>query len=201
MIDFEDMLVRTVELLETDQEAAELVRARYTWFSVDEYQDTNLLQEQLLGAWLGDRRELCVVGDPDQTIYTFTGASSAFLATSSAASPTRGSSSCGRTTAARRRSWRSPTAWPRRHGRVARGSSPRRPPGPAPRLVPLADEDAELRFLVGDRPRPRRPTRPSSPRRSPILVRINAQVAPLENALTRAGIAVPGSRRALLGAP
>ena len=57
-----------------DAEAAATVRARKRWFSVDEYQDTNPLQQRLLELWLGDRRDLCVVGDEDQTIYTFTGA-------------------------------------------------------------------------------------------------------------------------------
>src|SRR6185295_5593352 len=49
------------------------------WICVDEYQDTNPLQERLLELWLGERTDLCVVGDPDQTIYTFTGATSDFL--------------------------------------------------------------------------------------------------------------------------
>ena len=48
---------------------------------MDEYQDTNRLQEDLLDLWLGDRRDLCVVGDPDQTIYSFTGASREYLTT------------------------------------------------------------------------------------------------------------------------
>ena len=78
-IDFEDMLVETVRLLETDAEAAALVRERKTWFSVDEYQDTNPLAERLLELWLGESRDLAVVGDPDQTIYSFTGASPEFL--------------------------------------------------------------------------------------------------------------------------
>ncbi len=78
-IDFEDMLARTVELLETDGGAAAEVRDRYRWFSVDEYQDTNPLQQALLDAWLGDRDDLAVVGDEDQTIYTFTGATSDYL--------------------------------------------------------------------------------------------------------------------------
>ena len=73
------MLTLAVELYESDEEAIGLVRKRYAWFSVDEYQDTNLLQEDLLRLWLGDRRDLCVVGDPDQTIYSFTGASSDHL--------------------------------------------------------------------------------------------------------------------------
>ena len=78
-IDFDDLLVETVRLLEDDAEAAETVRARKRWFSVDEYQDTNPLQQRLLELWLGDRPDLCVVGDVDQTIYTFTGATSGFL--------------------------------------------------------------------------------------------------------------------------
>ncbi len=78
-IDFEDMLTLAVELYERDPDAIGLVRRRYEWFSVDEYQDTNRLQEDLLRLWLGDRRDLCVVGDPDQTIYSFTGATSNYL--------------------------------------------------------------------------------------------------------------------------
>ena len=78
-LDFDDMLTRTVDLLESDETAAATVRARYAWFSVDEYQDTNPLQQRLLELWLGDRDDVCVVGDEDQTIYTFAGATSAFL--------------------------------------------------------------------------------------------------------------------------
>ena len=55
------------------------VRDRYRWFSVDEFQDTNPLQAGLLAAWLGGRRDIAVVGDEDQTIYSFTGASSDYL--------------------------------------------------------------------------------------------------------------------------
>ena len=69
----------TVRLLEDDAAVAEEVRDRYRWFSVDEYQDTNALQQALLDAWLGSRQDLAVVGDEDQTIYTFTGASSEWL--------------------------------------------------------------------------------------------------------------------------
>jgi DNA helicase-2/ATP-dependent DNA helicase PcrA len=78
-IDFEDMLGMTIRILEDDADAAAEVRERYRWFSVDEYQDTNALQQALLEAWLGDRQDLAVVGDEDQTIYTFTGASSEWL--------------------------------------------------------------------------------------------------------------------------
>jgi hypothetical protein len=79
LIDFEDMLARTIELIETDDAAASEVRDRYRWFSVDEFQDTNPLQAGLLDAWLGGREDLAVVGDEDQTIFTFTGATSDYL--------------------------------------------------------------------------------------------------------------------------
>ncbi len=78
-VDFEDMLALTVELLESDAAAARTVQTQKTWISVDEYQDTNPLQERLLELWIGDSRDLAVVGDPDQTIYTFTGATPDYL--------------------------------------------------------------------------------------------------------------------------
>ncbi|MFV2062114.1 MAG: ATP-dependent helicase [Chloroflexota bacterium] len=74
LIDFDDILSLTVDLLEDDEEAAFAVRSRYAWFTVDEFQDTTPLQARLLDLWLGERRDLCVVGDEDQTIYTFAGA-------------------------------------------------------------------------------------------------------------------------------
>jgi DNA helicase II / ATP-dependent DNA helicase PcrA len=79
LIDFEDMLALTLELLDADATIAAEVHDRYRWFSVDEYQDTNALQQALLEAWLGGRDDLAVVGDEDQTIYTFTGATSDHL--------------------------------------------------------------------------------------------------------------------------
>ena len=78
-IDFEDMLELTIGLIDSDAAIAAEVRDRYRWFSVDEYQDTNPLQAALLEAWLGGRDDLAVVGDEDQTIYTFTGATSEYL--------------------------------------------------------------------------------------------------------------------------
>jgi DNA helicase II / ATP-dependent DNA helicase PcrA len=78
-IDFEDLLGMTIRLLEDDGEARELVRARWRAFTVDEYQDVNVLQQSLLDLWLGDRDDLCVVGDDYQSIYGFTGASARWL--------------------------------------------------------------------------------------------------------------------------
>lgn len=79
VIDFEDVLLITVGILQEDAKVAATVRAQYRHFVVDEYQDVSPLQQRLLDLWLGDRKELCVVGDASQTIYSFTGATSAHL--------------------------------------------------------------------------------------------------------------------------
>ena len=79
VIDFEDVLLYTVGLLAEHPQVAAAVRDQYHHLVVDEYQDVSPLQQALLDQWLGDRDELCVVGDPNQTIYTFAGASPAFL--------------------------------------------------------------------------------------------------------------------------
>ncbi|MFJ9849724.1 ATP-dependent DNA helicase UvrD2 [Streptomyces sp. NPDC101150] len=73
-IDFEDVLLLTVGVLQDRHDIAEQVRAQYQHFVVDEYQDVSPLQQRLLDLWLGDRDNLCVVGDASQTIYSFTGA-------------------------------------------------------------------------------------------------------------------------------
>jgi DNA helicase-2/ATP-dependent DNA helicase PcrA len=78
-IDFEDLLERAIRLYDEDAEAARIFRERYRAFTVDEYQDVNLLQQSLLERWLGDRDELCVVGDDYQAIYSFTGATPEYL--------------------------------------------------------------------------------------------------------------------------
>jgi DNA helicase-2/ATP-dependent DNA helicase PcrA len=79
VVDFEDLLELTVQLYERDETAVSTFRARYRAFTVDEYQDVNLLQQTLLDLWLGDRDDLCVVGDDYQSIYAFTGASAEHL--------------------------------------------------------------------------------------------------------------------------
>ena len=78
-IDFEDVLLLMVGILEEREDIAAEVRRQYRHFVVDEYQDVSPLQQRLLDLWLGDRRELCVVGDVSQTIYSFTGATPDFL--------------------------------------------------------------------------------------------------------------------------
>lgn len=79
LIDFEDVLLLTVAALEDRPDVAEEVRSVYRHVTVDEYQDVNPLQQRLLELWLGDRTDLCVVGDASQTIYSFTGASPRYL--------------------------------------------------------------------------------------------------------------------------
>ena len=78
-LDFEDLLEHAIRLLEEDDDALTTVRDRWSAFTVDEYQDVNLLQQTLLDLWLGDRDDLCVVGDDYQSIYGFTGASAEWL--------------------------------------------------------------------------------------------------------------------------
>jgi DNA helicase-2/ATP-dependent DNA helicase PcrA len=185
-IDFDDLLLETVALLEADDAAAALVRARKSWFSVDEYQDTNPLQQRLLELWLGDRRDLCVVGDEDQTIYTFTGATSGFLTSFSQRWPD------AREVALVRNYRSSPQVLALANRLLAgegRGKQlvPTRPDGPLPVISRHASAQAELDALVGwIRERLRGGTDPVE---IAVLVRMNAQLVPIEAALTRAGIA------------
>jgi DNA helicase-2/ATP-dependent DNA helicase PcrA len=185
VIDFEDMLVETVRLLETDDEAAAVVRSRKTWFSVDEYQDTNPLAERLLELWLGESRDLAVVGDPDQTIYSFTGATPEFLLGFERRHP-------GARVVALVENYRStPQILALANRLLAPGPrgalQPTLPAGPAPTIRRFADDEAErlatvgaIRTLLGQG---------TEPGEIAILVRINAQLPELEQALTRAGFA------------
>ena len=73
-LDFGDFLERAIRLLDEDATAREGFRARFSAFTVDEYQDVNLLQQSLFDRWLGKRDDLCAVGDDYQSIYAFVGA-------------------------------------------------------------------------------------------------------------------------------
>jgi len=181
LLDFEDMLVQTVELLEGDPEAAALVRSRKRWLSVDEYQDTNPLCERLLELWMGESRDLAVVGDPNQTIYTFTGATPEFLL----GFAERHSGAHAVTLAD---NYRSSPQILELANRLVEGGALRttRPDGPAPSIRRFSDADAELRDIlawiraVGEAG--------VAPTETAVLVRMNAQLPPIEDALTRAGI-------------
>jgi DNA helicase-2/ATP-dependent DNA helicase PcrA len=197
-IDFEDMLATTIELLETDATIAAEVHDRYRWFSVDEYQDTNPLQAALLDAWLGGRHDLAVVGDEDQTIYTFTGATSDYLI----AFPDRFPSArvvrletnyrstpevlalANRVLAAGRSATdeRRPGTAPRPPKRLV----PRLPAGPAPEIGGFRSDEEEL---AGISTAIRALARAGTPQGAmAILVRTNAQLPAIEGVLGAAGI-------------
>jgi DNA helicase-2/ATP-dependent DNA helicase PcrA len=80
-IDFEDVLLLTSAMLEEERDVRERVQDQYRYFTVDEYQDISPVQQRLINAWLGTRTDICVVGDPAQTIYSFAGATPVFLNT------------------------------------------------------------------------------------------------------------------------
>jgi DNA helicase-2/ATP-dependent DNA helicase PcrA len=80
-IDFEDVLLLTSAMLEEERTVRERVQDQYRYFTVDEYQDISPIQQRLINAWLGSRKDICVVGDPAQTIYSFAGATPVFLNT------------------------------------------------------------------------------------------------------------------------
>jgi len=197
-IDFEDMLAGTIELLETDESVAAEVRDRYRWFSVDEYQDTNPLQAALLDAWLGGRDDLAVVGDEDQTIYTFTGATSDYLIRFQDRFPTarvvnlqtnyRSTPEvlalANKVLAAGRHAAdeRDPAVMPRPPKRLV----PSLPPGPTPEVGGFASDEAELE-AIGRAIRAL--TRAGTPHGAmAVLVRTNAQLPAIEGALGAAGI-------------
>ncbi len=73
-LDFGDMMIQTVRLLSRFPEVCSYYRERFQWLLVDEYQDTNPVQYSLIRLLAGDRRNLCVVGDDDQSIYSWRGA-------------------------------------------------------------------------------------------------------------------------------
>ena len=78
-MDMEDVLLCAAALLAEDERVAAEVRRQYKWFVVDEFQDVSPIQVSLLNLWLGGRDDLCVVGDPAQTIYSFAGAKADYL--------------------------------------------------------------------------------------------------------------------------
>ncbi len=197
-IDFEDMLELTIGLIEADPTVASEVRDRYRWFSVDEYQDTNPLQQALLDAWLGGREDLAVVGDEDQTIYTFTGATSDYLVRFGERYPT------ARTVRLETNYRSTPEVLALANGVLAAGrtapdereaSVPPRPPkrlvaslpsGPAPVVGGFATGETELAAIMG---LVRALARDGIAHGSmAVLVRTNAQLPAFEEALGRAGI-------------
>ena len=186
-VDFEDMLELAVLLFEEDWEVAERFREKYKSFTVDEYQDVNLLQQSLLDAWLGERDNLCVVGDDYQAIYSFTGASADYLLQMPARFPN--------TKVVRlEENYRSTEEVlalanrlvPKLHGsqkvlRATQGS------GPEPRLKAFMDADSEVPFVVSEVKRLHEEEKVPLEEMA-VLYRINARSELYEEAFAAAGI-------------
>ena len=182
LIDFESVLELTAAILLDSRAAAGQVHDIFRHFVVDEYQDVNPLQKLLLEAWLGDRDDLCVVGDPNQVIYSFTGATSAYLTGFTAEFPAA-------TVVRLVRDYRSTPQVVAVANQLVRSASPlaaQRPPGPRPVLIEYPDDPAEA---AGQASRVRTLMKAGVPAREiAILVRVNADTERFELALAEAGL-------------
>ncbi|MEI2779136.1 MAG: ATP-dependent DNA helicase UvrD2 [Tetrasphaera sp.] len=190
VIDFEDVLLLTLGILRDRGDIAAAVREQYRHFVVDEYQDVNGLQQALLAAWLGDREEVCVVGDPAQTIYSFAGASAEHLRGFARAHP-----GCRQVTLAR--NYRSSpqilalaNAVASMPGGARRwGGQPliaQSEPGPDPATHVFPDDPAEAAGIAELIERLRDSGTPAS--QIAVLFRTNAQSEAIEAALAERGI-------------
>jgi DNA helicase-2/ATP-dependent DNA helicase PcrA len=190
LLDFDDLLLHTAAALEEHPEVATEFRDRYRCFVVDEYQDVTPLQQRVLDAWVGDRDDLTVVGDANQTIYTFACATPRYLLDFPRRFPDA-------TVVRLHRDYRSTPqvvsaanqVISAARGRVA-GSRLRlvgqRPPGPEPTVAEHNDEPEEAASVVAEIRRLIRDGLPSS--EIAILFRVNAQSEVYERALDAAGI-------------
>jgi DNA helicase-2/ATP-dependent DNA helicase PcrA len=189
VIDFEDVLLYTVGLIAEHRQVADAVRGQYHHLVVDEYQDVSPLQQELLDQWLGGSEEVCVVGDPSQTIYTFAGASPDFLLGFQARHP---SASEVRLV----RDYRSTPQVVALANRIVTGSPTgrrsalqlvaQRPVGPEPDLRELPDEPAEARHVAERIKTLIGAGTPAS--EVAVLFRTNGQSETYEQALSDAGV-------------
>jgi DNA helicase II / ATP-dependent DNA helicase PcrA len=191
LIDFESILELTAAILLDNRTAADQVHDLFRHFVVDEYQDVNPLQKLLLDAWLGDRDDLCVVGDPHQVIYSFTGATPAYLTGFTAEFP-------GATVVRLVRDYRSTPQVVAVANQLARTAAPlvaQRPAGPPPVLTEYPDETAEASGLAVQVQALR--ARGVPLREIAVLVRVNADTERFERALGEAGVSflVRGAER------
>ncbi len=182
LIDFESILELTAAILLDNRTAADQVHDLFRHFVVDEYQDVNPLQKLLLDAWLGDRDDLCVVGDPHQVIYSFTGATPSYLTGFTAEFP-------GATVVRLVRDYRSTPQVVAVANQLARTAAPlvaQRAPGPPPVLTEYPDELAEAGGLAVQVQALR--ARGVPLREIAVLVRVNADTERFERALAEAGV-------------
>lgn len=185
-IDMEDVLLCAAALLSEDERVAAEVRAQYRHFTVDEFQDLSPIQSALLDLWLGGRDELCVVGDPAQTIYSFAGARADYLLDFTARHPSA-------TTVELVRSYRSTPQVVETANRLLSGGSTRsvrlqaqRAAGPDVSWREAADEVAEAETVAAHVEQLRDGGVPL--REMAVLFRINAQSEAYEEALASRGI-------------
>jgi DNA helicase-2/ATP-dependent DNA helicase PcrA len=182
LIDFESVLELTAGIVLEHRGAADQVRDTFRYFVVDEYQDVNPLQKLLLDAWLGDRDELCVVGDPHQVIYSFTGATPDYLTGFTTEFP-------GAALVRLVRDYRSTpqvVAVANQLMRSGQALVAQRPPGPPPVLTRYGDDASEAAGVVVQ-------IRGLIAAGVPVgeiavLVRINADTARFEQELTQAQV-------------
>ncbi|MFV0425911.1 MAG: ATP-dependent DNA helicase UvrD2 [Beutenbergiaceae bacterium] len=190
VIDFEDVLLLMVGILSEREDVAAKVRGQYRHFVVDEYQDVSPLQQRLLDLWLGERAELCVVGDVSQTIYSFTGASPRYLTNFRSAFPDAQVVRLVRDYRSTPQVVRLANDVLARAGRDRSSAAveliPGRPAGPPVSYLTFADDEAEaagvaaaITALIGDGV-------PAS--EIAVLYRTNAQSQAIEQALAQADI-------------
>jgi DNA helicase-2/ATP-dependent DNA helicase PcrA len=184
LIDFESVLELTAAVLLTEPAVAREVHAAYRYFTVDEFQDVNPLQKLLLDAWLGERDEVCVVGDPRQTIYSFTGATSEYLRSFAGDYPDA-------TVVRLVRDYRSTPQVVHVANRLMPGDSDalvaQRPTGPEPKVTRYPDEEAEAAGVAAAITGLMK-THGVKPSDIAVLVRINAHMERFERALADARV-------------
>ena len=185
-MDMEDVLLIGAALLSEDERVAAEVRRQYKWFVVDEFQDVSPIQSALLDLWLGGRDELCVVGDPAQTIYSFAGAQASYLTDFPKRFP-------GATNVELVRNYRSTPQVIEAANTLLKGSATtsvqlraQRDAGPEVSWREATDEVDEAQAVAGEIGRLRDAGVPL--REMAVLFRINAQSEAFEEALTAEGI-------------
>src|SRR3954451_7981042 len=185
-MDMEDVLLLTAGMLAEEERVAAQGRAQYKWFVVDEFQDVSPIQSALLDLWLGGRDEICVVGDPAQTIYSFAGADATYLRDFGKKFP-------GTTSVELSRNYRSSPEVVEVANAVLAGSGSssvrlraQQPSGPAVRYAPAADEVAEADAVADAVGTLLRDGVPAS--EIAVLFRINAQSEAFEGALASRGL-------------
>jgi DNA helicase-2/ATP-dependent DNA helicase PcrA len=185
-IDFEDMIGLLIRLLDERHEAADRVRARFHAFTVDEYQDVNPLQQALLDRWLGERQDLCVVGDDHQTIYTFTGATADYLLSFPERYPSAEIVRLEENHRSTPQVLTVANALGAHLGGFRKQLRPTLPDGPSPTARSLPDAAAEIRFVVDEVRRLQ--SEGVAFDEMAVLYRINARSEPFEEAFAAAAI-------------